>query len=73
MTERRNATPPRTMLYSPEAPMGRIFTGADAIEAAVDNGWVDTPAKLKKDKPVTSDGGKGKATGASKRTDKQIP
>ena len=40
----------RCMLYSAEAPKGRIFTGADAIAAAVEDGWLDNPGEGKKAK-----------------------
>lgn len=51
--------PPRCCLYSPDCPKGKIFTGADAIAAAEEDGWVDSPTKVK---PA---GGKAKAKGAS--------
>lgn len=54
------------MLYSSEAPAGRIFTGADAIAAAKENGWVDTPTAIKEVNKRESAGGKGKTAGASK-------
>ncbi len=38
--------PPRCMLYSPEAPGGRIFEGEEAIEAAQADGWVDSPGDV---------------------------
>jgi len=31
------------MLYSLDVPAGQVFTGADAIAEALDNGWHDTP------------------------------
>ncbi len=36
----------RAFRFSPDCPKGRIFVGADAIEAAEKDGWVDDPAKL---------------------------
>lgn len=36
-------TDPRTMLYSAEAPEGRIFNTAEAAAAALEAGWSDTP------------------------------
>lgn len=35
-------TEPRTMLYAPEAPEGRIFSAAEAA-ARLEAGWRDTP------------------------------
>jgi hypothetical protein len=52
----------RKWLYSPDCPEGRIFEGADAIADAEEDGWVDTPAKLKSD-----NGGKGKAANGNNR------
>jgi hypothetical protein len=48
---------PRSYLYSTDCPEGRIFTGADAIAAAMKDGWSDSPANLK-----AKVGGKKKAT-----------
>jgi hypothetical protein len=52
------------MLYSPDCPKGRIFEGADAIAAAGKDGWVDSPAAVKAEKPPTKrkTGGKKVAT-----------
>lgn len=36
---------PRAFLYSPDCLKGRIFTGAEAIAAAEEDGWVDSPGK----------------------------
>lgn len=33
----------RCFLYSPDCLEGKIFTGADAINAALADGWVDNP------------------------------
>jgi len=46
----------RCWRYSPDCPEGKIFTGAEAIAAAEKDGWVDSPAKLKR----RSRGGGGK-------------
>ena len=48
---------PRSYLYSPDCPEGRIFEGADAIADALKSGWVDSPANVK-----AKAGGKKKAT-----------
>lgn len=37
---------PRCFLYSPDCPKGRIFTGAEAIAAAKEDGWVDSPGAV---------------------------
>lgn len=50
---------PATWLYHAEkAPEGQMFEDADAHDAALADGWVDTPAKFgeKAEKPA----GKGK-------------
>jgi hypothetical protein len=54
----------RSFLYSLDCPEGRIFEGAEAIAAAVGDGWVDSPANLSDApaaKPKKASGGK-KAT-----------
>lgn len=37
----------RCYLYSQDFPLGKIFTGADAIAAAEKDGFVDEPGKVK--------------------------
>jgi len=36
----------RCYLFSPDCPGGRIFEGEEAIAAALDDGWVDSPGAL---------------------------
>lgn len=50
MTETKR--PPRCCLYSIDHPEGKIFEGADAISAAEEDGWVDSPAKVKAREPI---------------------
>ena len=42
----------RCFLYRPDCPNGRIFTGTDAITAAEEDGWVDSPANVTEPEPV---------------------
>lgn len=53
---------PRSYLYSLDCPEGRIFEGAEAIAAAVEDGWVDSPANIvQPETPAPkAKGGKGK-------------
>lgn len=55
-----NTPAPRTCLYSPDCPEGRIFDTAEAITAAEKDGWVDSPAKLTAPKPAGKRGAGGK-------------
>lgn len=70
MPERQDQTPDskyaadaRVWLYSPDCPTGRIFCGCDAIDAAVTDGWVDSPGAVK----ARTAGGKGKAAGDDRK------
>ena len=49
----------RCCLYSPDAPKGQIFVGAEAIEAAQKDGWVDAPDKVKEKAAGGAKGGSG--------------
>jgi len=40
----------RTCLYHKDCPEGKIFDSAKAAAAAMKNGWVDSPAKIKAEK-----------------------
>ena len=44
----------RAFRYSPDCPEGRIFVGDDAISAADDDGWVDSPGAVAKAKPAAA-------------------
>lgn len=44
--------PARCYMYSLDCREGRIFEGADAIEAAYKDGWVDSPAAVTEPKPA---------------------
>jgi len=39
-------------MYSPDCLEGRIFEGAEAIEAAYKDGWVDSPAAVTTEEPA---------------------
>lgn len=47
MTESQK--PERRYLYSAECLEGRVFEGADAIAAALDEGWQESPADIGKE------------------------
>lgn len=49
MPKKRNPTPEgfASRLFHADCPSGKRFVGAEA-DAAMDEGWVDTPAKLKR-------------------------
>lgn len=40
----------RTCLYHKDCPEGKIFNSEKAAAAAMKNGWVDSPAKIKAEK-----------------------
>lgn len=55
----------RCFLYSSDCPGGKIFEGDDAIAAAVEDGWKDSPADaVAKKKPAAA---KNKASGGAKK------
>ena len=58
---------PRCMLYGPDAPQGRIFEGAEAIEAAQQDGWVDTPGAVGEAKPAAKKKAPAKKKVAAKK------
>lgn len=55
-------TQSRCFLYSSDCPTGKIFTGDDAIAAAVKDGWKDAPVK-----PVASKKAPAKKTSGGKK------
>ena len=61
------SAPERCFLFSPEAPGGRLFVGAEAIAAAESEGWVDSPAELKSE-AESSGGAKAKKKAKKKVT-----
>ena len=51
----------RCFLYSSDCPGGRIFEGDDAIAAAYDDGWKDSPADVAVETPAAPAASKKKA------------
>jgi hypothetical protein len=57
----------RCFMYSPDCLEGRIFAGAEAIEAAYKDGWVDSPAAVTTEEPAPKAPPKKRAPAGGKK------
>lgn len=60
-------TQKRCFLYSSDCPGGRIFEGDDAIAAAYEDGWKDSPADAVAETPAPAKPAASKKKAAKKK------